>query len=81
MTKYIEAGNKPKDREMLSDCCGVPFNEDYGICPSCKEHCEISDFEEDEDSFEECDKCDRPDACADFGCAIRQGIKKDTEII
>ena len=31
---------------------------------------------DDEDGFQCCDNCDLPDACADFGCAIKQGIKK-----
>jgi len=31
-------------------------------------------FEEDE--FRPCDECDLPDACADFGCAIKQGIRE-----
>lgn len=29
-----------QEEEILSDCCGVPFDEDHGICPFCKEHCE-----------------------------------------
>lgn len=32
------------------------------------------DFEFDE--FECCNDCDLPDACSDFGCAIKQGIRK-----
>ena len=41
----------------------------------------ISEFEymtlddEDENTFVACDECDLPDACADFGCAIKSGIK------
>ena len=31
----------------------------------------------DEDNFQCCDNCDLPDACRDFGCAIRQGLKKN----
>lgn len=38
------------------------------------------DFEEDEEDFQPCDHCDLPDACADFGCAIRAGIKQDPSI-
>lgn len=34
---------------------------------------------DDEDDFECCDNCDLPDACADFGCAIKAGIKKPVE--
>jgi|CXWL01.1.fsa_nt_gi hypothetical protein len=33
---------------------------------------------DDDDNFEPCDRCDLPDACRDFGCAIKSGIKKDT---
>ena len=34
------------------------------------------DFDDmDEDTFQPCDNCDLPDACADFGCAIKQGLK------
>lgn len=28
-----------------------------------------------DDEFECCDECDLPDACSDFGCAIKAGIK------
>lgn len=34
------------------------------------------DFEDDEDNFQPCDECDLPDACCDFGCAIKQGIRR-----
>lgn len=29
----------------VSDCCGEDFDEDTGICPYCKEHCNKSDCE------------------------------------
>lgn len=29
-----------------------------------------------ENDFQCCDDCDIPDACADFGCAIEQGLHK-----
>jgi len=32
-----------------------------------------------EDYFEPCSNCDLPDACADFGCAIKSGIRKVQE--
>lgn len=42
------------------------------------------EFEDDEiedyDSWQPCDNCDLPDACADFGCAIKQGLKEDPSI-
>jgi hypothetical protein len=34
----------------------------------------------DDDSFEPCSNCDLPDACADFGCAIKSGIRKNYPI-
>lgn len=66
----------------ISDCCGssADGNEDYGICPNCKEHYDFYDDEDDnEDDFQSCDNCDLPDACADFGCAIKAGIRKPIE--
>jgi len=30
---------------------------------------------EDEGEFSSCDNCDLPDACEDFGCAIKNGIR------
>jgi len=37
---------------------------------------EGEDFDEDEIHFEECGDCDCPDACMDFGCAVKQGIRQ-----
>jgi hypothetical protein len=64
---------------LISDCCGASANgnEDYGICPDCKEHCEFYDDDNEETDFQCCDDCDLPDACSDFcQCAIKEGIKK-----
>lgn len=37
-------------------------------------------FDEDGDpDFQPCDNCDLPDACRDFGCAIKSGIRKPVE--
>ena len=33
--------NKIKNFEYISNCCSVRMNTDYGICPACKEHCEV----------------------------------------
>lgn len=39
-----------------------------------------SEFDEDDEiEFNPCDNCDLPDACADFGCAIQQGIRRPIE--
>ena len=46
-----------------------------GLCPSCYE----DENDCDEDDFQCCDECDQPDACADFGSAIKQGLKKPNE--
>lgn len=32
--------------------------------------------EQDNDDFQPCGKCDLPDACADFGCALKNGVRK-----
>lgn len=37
-------------------------------------------FEDDEINFECCSSCDLPDACADFGCAIKNGIRQNPDI-
>jgi len=47
------------------------------FCRNCKHSWEWDDDEcVDDDDFQCCDKCDRPDACADWGCAIESGIRK-----
>ncbi len=37
---------------------------------------EPDEGDDDEDDFQPCDDCDLPDACADFGCAIKNGVRK-----
>ncbi len=34
---------------------------------------------EQEDNWRPCDNCDLPDACEDFGCAIENGVRKQTQ--
>lgn len=48
----------------------------YGECSSCWqiENADMSDS--DDDCFDPCSDCDLPDACADFGCAIKAGLRK-----
>jgi hypothetical protein len=53
------------------------------IVPGVQQDRDDNDFIEndfDEDDFEPCENCDLPDACADFGCAIKNGIRKDYPI-
>lgn len=35
--------------------------------------------DDDDYSFVCCDRCDLPDACSDFGCAIKTGVRKEPE--
>ena len=39
-----------------------------------EEEC-VCDDNDEPDDFQPCDECDLPDACADFGCAIKMAIK------
>lgn len=59
------------DPALLTDESPMPY------CPCCggalienEDYC----FENDEDDFQPCDKCDGHDACADFGCAFELGL-------
>jgi len=38
---------------------------------------DADDDYDDEDDWQPCDNCDLPDACEDFGCAIKSGVRKD----
>lgn len=44
-----------------------------------RDEMEDSFWVDEEDEFEPCDNCDLPDACADFGCAIKNGIKPNPD--
>ena len=52
---------------------------ELGFCQNCKHDWIDEDEFDDEDDFQCCDKCDLPDACADFGCAIKTGVRKEPE--
>jgi hypothetical protein len=41
---------------------------------------DAEDFDYYENDFEPCSGCDMPDACEDFGCAIKSGVRKDYPI-
>lgn len=65
----------------LCEGCGAAIPHYNTSCEPCpvNEHAQCievfeDDYDDDEDSFEPCDNCDLPDACAVFGCAIRQGL-------
>jgi hypothetical protein len=47
---------------------------DVGYCVSCYNMMMSGDYNDDDD-FEPCSECDGHDACRDFGCAIKAGIK------
>ena len=62
--------------------CSIGLNSremELGFCQNCKHYWTDEDEFDDEDDFQCCDKCDLPDACADFGCAIKTGVRKDPE--
>lgn len=46
----------------------------------CSDACYDAFIDGEEDNFQCCDNCDLPDACSDFGCAIKAGIKKNITI-
>lgn len=61
--------------------CGAPVKKTReggvtnGLCDNCNEDEDYWDEEPEEDDFQPCDECDLPDACADYGCAIKAGLK------
>ena len=66
--------------EGLEYCsnCGTYLGEapiKYPSCGTCWQ-IENGDMSDNEEDFECCNDCDLPDACSDFGCAIKQGIRK-----
>jgi hypothetical protein len=66
-------------RQDSNDNCDAPFKDNNSI-----EQSDLPDitegFDDDDDSFEPCSNCDLPDACEDFGCAIKNGVRKDYPI-
>lgn len=61
----------------MNNCptCGHPNDDDRSTCVNC-DHYLFDDDDYEEDDFQSCDDCDLPDACADFGCAIKNGVRK-----
>lgn len=45
----------------------------HTLCSAC------DDTEMPDDDFQSCSNCDLPDACADFGCAIKSGLFKPND--
>lgn len=79
--KSTEAGNDAK-LPVVCSACGDSC-EKNGFSPQgtaewfCSQECYDSYFEDmDDDHFQCCADCDLPDACRDFGCAIKAGIVK-----
>ena len=46
------------------------------LCEDCLMENHANGRYDDESDFQCCDSCDLPDACTDFGCAIKNGIRK-----
>jgi len=34
------------DKEYVSNCCSAPMNQDFSICPRCKEGCAVVELED-----------------------------------
>ncbi len=57
--------------------CSIGLNSkemQLGFCQNCNHNWDNDEEFDDEDGFQCCDNCDLPDACADFGCAIKTGV-------
>lgn len=68
--------NTMAQKRNLCDACGQLIKKEYrkGYC---SKECSDQDTEEDQDfDFECCEDCDLPDACEDFGCAIKAGLRE-----
>jgi len=50
---------------------------DWGLIDDLGDH---EEYNPDDDDFETCINCDISDACRDFGCAIKQGLRKIDDI-
>ena len=35
----------------VSDCCGVGPDNDYGLCPRCRDHCEFVEEDDEDDEI------------------------------
>ena len=66
-----------EDGQLCHDCCGTGFIRDDDDCG----YTEPDTYESIEDDFQPCDKCDLPDACEDFGCAIKAGLYRPIDDI
>jgi len=81
-------GRKILAREFVMRCYDDETNEEYRYCPYCTKKAGITfpedpdwdDFvDDDDDDFDHCATCDQPDACSDFGCAIKKGLRQDPD--
>jgi hypothetical protein len=71
--------SEEKDRGIIISQAPEQISEPFAS-HSCTVGNSIEQDYDDDDDFEPCDHCDLPDACADFGCAIKSGIRKDYPI-
>lgn len=62
-------------KESPCQRCGIVKQDSYDLCDDCQDLLEAQSNGDDAD-FQPCDECDLPDACADFGCAIKSGVRK-----
>ena len=60
--------------EMCMDEMDVLSEEEFNI-DELPDLIDDDDDDIDDDDFQPCDECDLPDACCDFGCAIKNGVR------
>ena len=60
--------------ELPCKRCGIVKQDSYDLCDDCQDLFWKNKSNGDDADFEPCDECDLPDACADFGCAIKSGV-------
>lgn len=70
--------------EFCPNChIGLSNNERFlAFCQNCRT--DFDDYDDDadiEEEFDCCANCDLPDACSDFGCAIKQGLRDEDDFI
>lgn len=72
-------GCTDNDCSQCIEATGHPcywIDDTHELCSACDISDEMPDeYLDEEDDFQSCgDDCDQPDACSDFGCAIKSGL-------
>ena len=75
---WVDSEQQICSRCYLNACERDLTKEDFEILKKAVKSQRNFDLDEDED-FQSCSNCDLPDACADFGCAIKAGLKSPND--